>query len=75
MDTCSLCYNPVDMCECDSDAVYFDSRKRDQAAETDTKQYEAKLRQAHHNRIAQDILEVMQYQYVQVSDDHNSKRS
>ena len=75
MDTCLLCYNSVDMCECDSDAVYFDSRKREQAAEIESRQHDARLRQAQHNRLAQDILEMMQYQYVQVNNDHSTDRS
>lgn len=75
MDTCPVCYYPLDACDCDEDLIHYATRNRELLAEVDR---QAQEKAAHDNRRAHEhrlVQEMVQYQYVQVNDDSNSRRS
>lgn len=75
MDTCPVCYYPLDACDCDEDLVHYASRNREALAEMDRQSQENAAYNARRAREHRLVQETMQYQYVQVNDDDNSRRS
>ena len=72
METCSMCFYPQDVCDCDPDVVDYAAKNQEEYAERERQNQ--RVREMH-DLNARMVLDVMNYKHIQVMNDDNSLNS